>query len=288
MMTDFRMKSFQLGLTGYPLGHSLSPVIHAAALQACGLKGNYSLYPIHPQDSEGLSGLISSMRNGSLDGLNVTIPHKQKIVSLLDELTPEAKFIGAVSVIYRQGEKLTGANMDAPGFLTDLKRFLGNWDREAGKAALVLGAGGSARAVVYALLMDGWSVTVASRRIEQTQELSNLFDGDKVQVMDFAHFNPNGFQLFVNTTPLGMWPDVEQSPWPEGIAFPPGAVVYDLVYNPRETQLVRNAQAHGLLATSGIGMLIEQAALAFETWTGNHPPRDILWDAINPKLTTDH
>lgn len=271
-------------MTGYPLSHTLSPAIHAAALQACGLKGDYSLYPIHMQDLDGLRDLISSVRSGSLDGLNVTIPHKQTVVEFLDVLTPVAKAVGAVNTIYLDGDRLVGDNTDADGFIEDLDRFLGEENRSTGHSALVIGAGGSARAVVYALLTAGWDVAVTSRRIEQTQDLAKVFSLDSVMAVEWFQFEPTKFQLIVNTTPLGMLPDVAQSPWPEEVAYPPDAVVYDLVYNPRITKLVRDAEAHGLAATTGIGMLIEQGALAFEKWTGCRPPRDVLWEAVNQPL----
>ena len=114
----------QLGLIGYPLGHSLSPKIQKAALQACGLQGDYSLFPIHPDDKQGLKALLERVRSGEVTGLNVTIPHKQNVIAYLDELTPTAQTIGAVNTIYRREEHLVGDNTDAPGFLSDLKKFL--------------------------------------------------------------------------------------------------------------------------------------------------------------------
>ncbi|MDO9302105.1 MAG: hypothetical protein Q7T89_12010, partial [Anaerolineales bacterium] len=154
---------FQLGLIGYPLGHSLSPKIHGAALKACGLEGNYSLFPIHPDDKQGLKDLLARVRSGEITGLNVTIPHKQNVIDFMDELTPTAQTIGAVNTIYFRENQLIGDNTDAAGFLSDLKKFIGNREWGIGRPAFVLGAGGSARAVVYALLNDGWQVTLAAR-----------------------------------------------------------------------------------------------------------------------------
>ena len=113
----------QLGLIGYPLGHSLSPKIHAAALESCGLQGDYSLFPIHPDDQQGLKELLARVRSGEITGLNVTIPHKQSVIPLLDDLTQTAKAIGAVNTISMQNGKLIGDNTDAPGFFADLKNF---------------------------------------------------------------------------------------------------------------------------------------------------------------------
>ena len=124
--------NYQLGLIGFPLGHSLSPKIHAAALKACGLQGTYSLFPISPDDKQGLHSLLARVRAGEIHGLNVTIPHKQNVIPLLDELTPTAKAIGAVNTIYLRDDKLIGDNTDAAGFLADLKKFMGGWRLEIG------------------------------------------------------------------------------------------------------------------------------------------------------------
>jgi shikimate dehydrogenase len=271
----------QLGLIGYPLSHSLSPKIQNAALKACGLEGDYSLFPIAPDDKDGLKNLLENVHSGEITGLNVTIPHKQNVIHLLDELTPTAKAIGAVNVIYMRNGKLIGDNTDAPGFLSDLKRFLSEHLSKTvrGKSALVLGAGGSARAVVYALINDGWNVTIAARRIEQAEQLASSFTNHKLQITNFINLQLPNFQLIVNTTPVGMTPNTDQSPLPENVTLSNGCVVYDLVYNPRETKLVRDVRANGLQAVTGLGMLIEQAALAFELWTGENPPREILWNA---------
>lgn len=265
-----------LGLIGHPLGHSLSPKIHTAALTACGLEGEYSLFPSAPEDMQGLKDLLTRVRGGEIHGLNVTIPHKQNVIPLLDELTPTAQAIGAVNTISMHNGKLVGDNTDAPGFLADLQNFLTTETRSRGeRKVLVLGAGGSARAVVYALVHTGWDVTLSARRPEQAQALASNY-----HLPITTDLRPLTFDLLVNTTPLGMTPNVDTSPWPENLAFPKDAAVYDLVYHPRETKLVRDARAQGLPAKTGLGMLIEQAALAFEIWTGHRPPREPLIAAI--------
>ena len=271
----------QLGLIGYPLGHTLSPVIQEAAMKSCGVEGIYSLFPIMPDDDRGLTDLISRLRAEEIRGLNVTIPHKQKVIPLLDALTPTASAIGAVNTVFRRERKVVGENTDSPGFLADLKRQLFNqrFKISRRKSAIILGAGGSARAVVYALSKDGWQVTVVARRIDQAKSLAasfpNLKTAAKVSEVDLSSAT-----LIVNATPVGMMPNIGQSPLPEKVNSHSGAFVYDLVYNPRETSLVKNARAQGLNATSGLGMLIEQAALSFEIWTGRNPPRDVLFEAV--------
>lgn len=271
----------QLGLTGHPLSHSLSPQIHSAALQACGLNGSYSLFPIHADDKQGLKALLSCVRSGEISGLNVTIPHKQNVIEFMDELTPTANAIGAVNIIYMKGNKLLGDNTDAPGFLTDLKKFLSTEIQKHGKLnALVLGAGGSARAVIYALVNDGWNVTIAARQIQKAQELALQFKNVNAIGFKLSTLQLSNFQLMVNTTPLGMTPNMDSSPLPENILLPGHLGIYDLVYNPRQTKLVRDARLQGLNATTGLGMLIEQAALGFELWTGYNPPRDVLYNSV--------
>jgi len=282
------MTIIHLGLIGYPVSHSLSSKIQNAALKSCKLEGDYSLFSIHPDDKRGLKDLLARVRTGELHGLNVTIPHKQNVIPLLNELTPAAGAIGAVNTIYLRENRLIGDNTDARGFLADLKKFLTTEARRHGDLhALVLGAGGSARAVVYALVNDGWNVTIAARRIEQAQQLASSFPNHKLLITNYENLletlRPPISNLFliINTTPLGMTPNIDQSPLPENLSLSEHVVIYDLVYNPRETKLVRDARSQGLQATTGLGMLIEQAALAFEIWTGHNPSREIMRASVN-------
>lgn len=289
-------ENYSLGLIGYPLKHSFSPRIHRAALRALGLKGNYRLYPVAPlpEGSVVLEDLLNSMRQGSLNGLNVTIPHKQSVLQRLDKLTPSARFIGATNTISFRDGQLQGDNTDAPGFLADLNRL--GWSAlvEPRMHALVLGSGGSARAVVYALARAGWNVTVAGRRLEQAQELVEL-------IQPFAQrTRPTGGQdplfaiqldkasltklrphpcLIINATPLGMRPHRDTCAWPLDVPLPPKAAIYDLVYNPPETLLMKAAREQGLRAANGLGMLVEQAALSFTIWTEHTAPREVMWEA---------
>lgn len=273
----------KLGLVGYPLGHSLSPRIHDAAIQACGLEGDYSPFPIRLDDKQELKDVLSCVRSGEILGLNVTIPHKQNVIEYLDELTPTAKAIGAVNTIYMRENKLVGDNTDAPGFLLDLYKFIGDKkSRAAGRpSSIVMGAGGSARAVVYALVHDGWDVTIAARRIEQAERLSTQFEHTTAAGLNLETFQRSNVKLIVNTTPVGMTPDTDQSPLPAGAILSKDTFLYDLVYNPLETRLVREARAQGLQATTGLGMLIEQAALAFELWTGYSASRQVMRSAVD-------
>ncbi|KXK12902.1 MAG: shikimate dehydrogenase [Chloroflexi bacterium OLB14] len=283
-----RITHYQLGLIGYPLSHSLSPKIHTAALKACDLEGNYSLFPIHPEDKQGLKDFLNQVRAKQIHGLNVTIPHKQNVIEFIDELTPTAKSIGAVNTIYLKDEKLMGDNTDAMGFLTDLKKLVNKeTSKQVNKSALVLGAGGSARAVIYALLNDGWNVAIASRRVEQAKEISSSFPNHASRITNYqlpitnlTDLQPSTFNLIINTTPIGMTPNINESPLPENLSLTSNIFIYDLVYNPRETKLIKSAKQNGNHATTGLGMLIEQAALSFEIWTGKKPPREILYQTV--------
>jgi len=277
----------KLGLIGYPVGHSLSPKIQNAALKASGLEGDYSLFPVSPDDMRTLEYLMASVRTGEMTGFNVTIPHKQNVIPFLDELTPTARAIGAVNIIYMRENNLIGDNTDAPGFLADLKKFLTTAPygddktlRHRESKALVLGAGGSARSVVYALVHDDWQVTIVARRPEQAQQLSENFPAIHIEKYDLQTLQLSSFQLIVNTTPIGMTPSVDQSPLPENMTLSQQTNIYDLVYNPRETKLVREARAQGLQATTGLGMLIEQAALGFTLWTGIHLSDEVFRRAV--------
>ncbi len=278
-------KHFTLGLIGWPLEHSLSPVIHTAALRSCELQGEYLPYPIPllPEGAQALRAILDDFRAGRIDGLNVTIPHKQSVVPHLDHLTPVARAIGAVNTILRDGDELIGDNTDMEGFLRDLSSALS--PRVGG--ALILGAGGAARAVVYGLCKTKWKVWVASRRLDQATELANSISELCIspvspishEISEIKPIIPE-ITLIVNATPLGMAPNLDASPWPLEFPFPVDAMIYDLVYVPQETTFVRAAHANGLRATTGLGMLIEQAALAFELWTGHQASKAAMQRAV--------
>jgi shikimate dehydrogenase len=282
--------SLSLGLIGFPLDCSLSPRLHAAALKALDLPGDYRLFPVPPAQhgDKDIRDLFEQMRRGEMHGLNVTIPHKQTVIPYLDELTPTALAVGAVNTIVYKAGKLIGENTDCPGFLADLAVQLENTGLrelcdQTGKSALVLGAGGSARAVVFGLLQNGWQVSITARRPEQAQELMWSFSSCPMLVGEMNMLRSEAaqnFQLIVNTTPLGMHPNVEDSPWPANLPFPKKVFVYDLVYNPPESTLLRSARNSGLPAANGLGMLVRQAVLAFRAWTGLEPPWEEMYQTV--------
>jgi shikimate dehydrogenase len=285
--------AYHLGLTGYPLGHSLSPLIHRAAMQSLGLEGDYKLYPI-PTDSDRKKRfklLIDMLRSGQLHGLNVTIPYKIEILELIDRLSPAAEAIGAVNTVFYRDKQIIGDNTDAAGFLADLSTLYPQLAACGGrKNVLVLGSGGAARAVVFALKKMRWQVTVASRSTSRGKLVADRFNRfgkpDPVNVIELtpaflsAFLQTTAVSLIVNATPVGMAPEIGGSPWPESVLLPEKTVVYDLIYSPAETCFVKTAHLAGREAFTGLGMLVEQAACAFEIWTGLKPSREYVFNEL--------
>lgn len=281
-------KLFRTGLIGYPLHHSLSPILHGAMYSSMGIEGEYRLFQIAPSPSgeSYLLDLLKQVRTGELYGLNVTIPFKNKIIKYLDGLTQLSEEIGAVNTIYRENNRLMGDNTDVDGFITDVKKVA---DKPI-ERALVLGAGGAARAVVYGLLKNKSNILISSRRLEQSSSLAENMRSvlgvkdDQIIAISYSveeiAYCCSQLDLIVNATPVGMTPDISSSPWLPGVPFPKHAMVYDLIYNPAETKLTSDAKEEGLVAYTGMGMLIEQAALAFERWTGRKPSREIVTQII--------
>lgn len=280
---------YQLGLIGYPVGHSLSPRLHRAALSAAGLQGDYHLLAVAP---EALDDFLSSLRPGvaSYQGLNVTIPHKQAVIAHMDELSPSARRAGAVNTIMIRDGGLVGYNTDIQGFKAGLDRF----EREPGKPRIgvVIGAGGAARAAILGLAELAFDeIVVAARDRSKTRVLVEAFDeldfpalvraGDPESLAGIAA------SVMVNATPLGQSaePTFSVPGWFERALDCLGAdgLFYDLVYA-REasglTPLVEAARKRGLPSIDGTVMLVHQAAAAFEIWTGHKPDISVMREAI--------
>lgn len=225
------MKKF--GLLGWPIAHSLSPSIHNRAFQKTGLDWIYELWPTKPED---LEQAIANFRTQHFSGANITVPYKETIIAYLDAMTPIAKKIGAVNTLYWDGDKLIGDNTDAPGFLEDLAE---HHIVPAEKSVLILGAGGSAKAIKYALEKAGALVETWTRQLRLPlipQEITvNCTPGLSLEALESFHFKT-------------------------------GQILYDLVYVPEETPLMQKALKEGAQAFNGKGMLLKQAALSFEVW----------------------
>jgi len=258
----------KLGIIGDPVEHSLSPRMHGAALVALGIEGDYELLPTPVAR---LAARMEEVRSG-YQGVNVTVPHKRAVMEHLDELDNKAAMIGAVNTVVNRGGRLTGYNTDAPGFYWALE----NAGLTPGEA-LVLGAGGAARAIVYELVNRGWLVAVYNRTADKAQELVEQLGGWLVvgkKIEKAVTETP----LLINATSVGLG-DPDASPLPGGVLPESGAVV-DIVYEPRKTKLLRDAEAAGLQTLGGLEMLLGQGVLAFELWTGGPAPVEVMRRAL--------
>lgn len=266
------------GVFGWPVAHSKSPAMHNAAFRALGRDALYVPFAVPP---ERLSQAIEAVRALDVRGLNVTLPLKTDVMALLDGLEPAARAIGAVNTVLRDGDQLIGTNTDAGGLTRSL---VAAGVKLNGVQAVVLGAGGAARAALFGLAEAGATqIVVAARRLEAAQtlvrELSAACGPAELVACNMERgalqtaFARAGLLVQASSATLGDSAEARAfvAALPLG-ALPPGAAVCDLVYKPRTTALLASASAHGLLAVDGLGMLLHQGALAFERWTGVTAP----------------
>jgi len=271
-----------VGVLGDPVAHSRSPAMHNAAFRALGLDWCYVPLHVAPAQIEAaLRGLVAL----GFVGANVTIPHKEAAARLADELTPAAAAIGAVNTLtVLPGGRLRGDNTDAGGTLAALREA---GVEVAGQCAVVLGAGGSARAVAYALAAGGAHVVLANRTPERAAALAaGLQPHVAGRLEAVALANAGALEaalararLLVNATSVGLHPGPDLSPLPEGVGLHPGLAVLDLVYAPRQTRLLRQAADAGCKTVEGLRVLVHQGALSFALWTGRPAPLDVMWRA---------
>lgn len=297
-----------VGVMGWPVAHSLSPAMHNAAFAALGLNWVYVPLAVPP---ERLAEAVRGLRALGFVGCNATVPHKPALAQLMDELTPVAAAIGSVNtVIVRPDGSLLGDSTDGYGFLTDLRAHgvhIGEAENrrsaeatqrqvakmkgrpEAGvvcRRALVIGAGGAARAVVFALAEAGATVAIANRTVASAAELCRMVLAALPTANVSAHPFPAALtrlaadaDLIVNTTSLGLHGDADPLPWDPAVPFRRDQVVYDLIYNVR-TPFLRLAEAAGARAIDGLGMLVHQGARSFELWTGRPAPVEVMDAAL--------
>jgi shikimate dehydrogenase len=275
----------KVGVIGWPVEHSISPQMHNAALQAVGLTDWFYDKIAIPPDIIGHS-LRTLRGEGGYIGLNVTVPHKQAVMTHVqpDEI---ARALGAANTLdFRDN---TATNTDVAGLIDDL---LANDVPLQGEQAVVLGAGGAARAAVYGLVRAGADVVVVNRTRERAQtmlaDLTLTASIRLVTVMTAEEAVERGISLMVNCTPVGMWPNVDGCPWPDDVPFPQGVTVYDMIYRPRQTQLMALAAANGGHAINGLGMLVRQGAASFRKWTGVDAPVEVMFTAAEEALLEKH
>ncbi len=264
---------------GRPVDHSLSPAIHNAAFEALGLDWQYFAVSVpehHAPDA------IDAMRAVPFAGMSVTMPHKAAVAQLVDTRTPIAAALGAVNCVWWRGEELVGDNTDGAGFVDALRHDEG-WD-PAGRRAVVIGAGGAARAVVWALADAGAREVVVVNRTAERAEAAAALAGTvgRTGPPEAA----SDADLVVNATSVGMGEDPAVPLDPELLGS--GQLVVDLVYEPPATAFIRAARARGAVAVNGLGMLIHQAAHAFRRWTGEDPPVEVMSAAATAELARRH
>ena len=266
------------GVIGDPIEHSMSPAMHNAAFRELGLDFVYVAFKV---SKDSLSNAIHGMRALNIKGLNVTIPHKVTVIPLLDKLDPLAEKIGAVNTIVNDKSILTGYNTDADGFLQVL---LEKGTEPKGKNVVILGAGGASRAISFILAERGANLIILNRKLEldwaeelalQISQLFNkkttaleLNEKNSAKALEKAH-------ILVNATSVGMHPDINKTPVSSTL-LKAGLTVFDIVYNPLQTRLRKDADAVGAWTISGLDMLAWQGALAFEKWTGRKAPVELM------------
>jgi shikimate dehydrogenase len=272
-----------LGVIGYPIKHSWSPVMHNAAIEHLGVDYAYVPLAIDPQH---LSTAIDGLWAIGWQGLNVTIPHKQTIMAHLAEISPTAQAVGAVNTVWRTKTGWAGDNTDITGFVTPLRLHKKNWPNAV---AIVLGGGGAARAVVAGLQQLGvGEIWVVGRDVNKLAQFQASWKNSPLTVdvrvcgwEQLEQLLPQA-NLVVNCTPIGMAPQQNSSPLSAAqiTKLPPSAIVYDLIYSPRPTELLKMASEHGCDAIDGLEMLIYQGAAALKIWVGQEAPVDVMRQSI--------
>lgn len=284
LLENLTGKTKNLAVLGYPIAHSLSPAIQNAAIRQAGLDYVYIALPVKP---ENLATAISGLRAMDFRGFNVTIPHKTNIIKYLDDIDATAESVGAVNTVVNDDGKLVGYNTDVYGFMRNL--------REAGfdpknKNAIVLGAGGAAKAAVQSLLMaDISSVTVGARNGEKANEFIAAFS--PYQNIGAFEWQSTEFEsalrradLIVNTTPLGMHPHIESRPPLNLAMLKTSALIYDVIYTPAQTRLLKDAASLGHPTLNGEDMLVWQGAEALRLWTGITPDIELMKKVLRKQL----
>lgn len=270
------------GLLGHPVAHSKSPQMHNSAFQHLGLDFVYLAFDVLPQL---LGEAVQGIRALGMRGVNVTIPHKVEVIRYLDEISEDAQLIGAVNTIVQEEGRLIGYNTDGSGYVRSLREEV-TLDLSQ-STVMILGAGGAARAIaVQMALFPVQRLFIANRTIEMAEELAkrvqHLTEAIPLSLGDAPRYM-HRVDVLINTTSLGMYPHIEETPLAAEYLHE-GMVVSDLIYNPRETRLLREAKARGALTHSGLSMFIYQGAEAFALWTGKEAPVAVMRHAVESAL----
>lgn len=274
-------KAELVGVFGHPVAENPTIVLQEAGFRAAGLNWRYLTIEVRPED---LAAAMQGLRAMNMQGINLTIPHKVEVLKYLDEVSPEAALIGAVNTVRRIGDQLVGENTDGKGFLRSLRE-----DAEvepAGKRAVILGAGGAARAISVELALAGAGpITIVNRTVTRGEALVKLLNDKTETAATFVAWTgpyavPPETDLVVNATSIGLFPEVEAKPNLAYDSLSPTMIVCDVIPNPPHTAFLQEAQARGATTLDGLGMLVYQGAIAFSMWTGVDAPVTVMHRAL--------
>jgi shikimate dehydrogenase len=281
MSQEPNYKAELVGVFGHPVAENPTIVMLEAAFQALDLNWRYLTIEVYPA---ALADAIKGLRAFNMQGINLTIPHKVAVLQYLDEVAEDARLMGAINTVRREGDKLIGENTDGKGFLRSLRD-----DAQldpAGKRVVVLGAGGAARAITVELALAGAAhLTVVNRSMERGETLVNLLNQKTPVTAEFTPWDdvyslPADTEVLVNATSIGLFPDVTARPKIDYDTINAGMVVCDVIPNPPHTPFLKLAEAHGARTLDGLGMLVYQGAIGFKMWTGLDAPVDVMHQAL--------
>ncbi|ORX22349.1 shikimate dehydrogenase [Thermoanaerobacterium sp. PSU-2] len=278
---NINSKTSIYGIIGHPIGHSLSPLIHNYAFENLDFNSVYVSFDVNEED---LKDAIIGIKALGIKGLNVTVPHKESVIKYLDRISDEAKLIGAVNTIKNNSGSLEGYNTDVTGFMESLKEH--NVD-VAGKNAVILGAGGAAKAVAVGLALLGVkSIYVCNRSIDKAKELSiHMGNNFNIKSLGISYNDLNmldEIDILINATSVGMYPNVDVSPIGEDVVAK-AKFVYDIIYNPEKTLFLSYAEKYRIKYINGLDMLINQAIDSFKIWTGANFDKKIILNFLKKK-----
>ncbi len=280
-MSDTNYKSELVGVFGHPVAENPTIVMQEAGFRALGLNWRYLNIEVLPQD---LERAVQGLRAMNFAGINCTIPHKVAVLEFLDEVAPDAKLMGAVNTVRREGNKLIGENTDGKGFIRALTE-----DAKlevAGKKVVILGAGGAARAMTVELALNGAShITIVNRDLARGEALVKLLNENTPVKAEFvpwleAYVVPADTDILANATSIGLYPNISDRPNLEYDSITPNMTVCDVIPNPPRTPFLQEAEARGAKTLDGLGMLVYQGAIAFNMWTGLAPDVRIMREAL--------
>ncbi|BCB04903.1 shikimate dehydrogenase [Bacillus sp. KH172YL63] len=270
------------GVIGDPIAHSMSPLMHTSAFRESGVDATYVKFHVKKED---LPQAIEGIKALGIRGVNVTVPHKEQVMELLDEIDPLAEAIGAVNTIVNENGKLTGYNTDGLGYVEGLR----NMSKEPleGKSMLIIGAGGAAKAIYYTLASLGVRVIdVTNRTKERAEKMIGAcpFQLDSTSLtLEEAEKRLQDYDVIIQTTSIGMFPHIDESPLVMH-EVKQGSIVSDIIYNPLETSLLKQAREKGAQTQNGLDMFVYQGALSFEKWTGIFPSYSIMKNTVLQQL----